>query len=62
MARSPLMHLMIKAADKAARGLKRDFSEIEHLQVSRKGARDFVTNADSDGRTNHQRRAGRGAA
>ncbi|MDA9009494.1 inositol monophosphatase, partial [Alphaproteobacteria bacterium] len=39
MARSPLMHLMIKAADKAARGLKRDFSEIEHLQVSRKGAR-----------------------
>ncbi len=46
MARSPLMHLMIKAADKAARGLRRDFNEIEHLQVSRKGAKDFVTNAD----------------
>ena len=46
MARSPLMHLMIKAADKAARGLRRDFNEIEHLQVSRKGAKDFVTYAD----------------
>ena len=46
MARSPLMNRMIKAADRAARGLRHDFNEIEHLQVSRKGARDFVTNAD----------------
>jgi myo-inositol-1(or 4)-monophosphatase len=46
MARSPLMNRMVKAADKAARGLRHDFSEIEYLQVTRKGAKDFVTNAD----------------
>jgi myo-inositol-1(or 4)-monophosphatase len=37
---------MIKAAQKAARALKRDFGEIEHLQVSLKGPGDFVTAAD----------------
>jgi myo-inositol-1(or 4)-monophosphatase len=37
---------MIKAADKAARGLKRDFGEVENLQVSRKGPADFVSAAD----------------
>jgi myo-inositol-1(or 4)-monophosphatase len=44
--RSPLLNVMIRAADKAARGLKRDFGEVENLQVSRKGPADFVSQAD----------------
>ena len=38
---------MVKAAEKAAKGLKRDFGEVEHLQVSRKGPGDFVSTADT---------------
>ena len=34
------------AARKASRGLIRDFGEVEHLQVSRKGPADFVTASD----------------
>ncbi|MEL6979726.1 MAG: inositol monophosphatase family protein [Pseudomonadota bacterium] len=37
---------MIAAARKAARGLTRDFGEVENLQVSVKGAGDFVSAAD----------------
>ncbi|HUF87010.1 MAG TPA: inositol monophosphatase family protein [Thermohalobaculum sp.] len=37
---------MIKAARKAARRLVRDFGEVEQLQVSVKGAGDFVSAAD----------------
>lgn len=37
---------MIQAARKAARRLVRDFGEVENLQVSVKGAGDFVSNAD----------------
>ena len=44
--RSALVNVMIKAAEKAAKGLRRDFGEIEHLQVSRKGPADFVSTAD----------------
>ena len=44
--RSPLITVMAAAADKAARSLIRDFSEVEHLQVSRKGPGDFVSAAD----------------
>ncbi|MCB2109308.1 MAG: inositol monophosphatase [Rhodobacteraceae bacterium] len=44
--RSATINVMIAAAEKAARGLKRDFGEIEHLQVSRKGPGDFVSAAD----------------
>ena len=44
--RSPLINVMTAAALKAARGLIRDFGEIEHLQVSVKGPGDFVTQAD----------------
>lgn len=44
--RSPLLNVMTRAADKAARGLKRDFGEVEQLQVSQKGPADFVSNAD----------------
>ena len=44
--RSPLINVMTRAADKAARGLKRDFGEVEQLQVSLKGPGDFVSTAD----------------
>jgi len=43
---SALLNVMIDAARKAARGLARDFGEVTELQVSKKGAGDFVTNAD----------------
>ena len=46
MAGSANVNLMIKAARKAARGLLRDFGEVENLQVSVKGVGDFVSNAD----------------
>lgn len=46
MIRSPLMTVMTDAVMKAARNLKRDFGELENLQVSRKGPGDFVTMAD----------------
>ena len=44
--RSAILTVMIQAAEKAARALKRDFGEIENLQVSRKGPADFVSAAD----------------
>ena len=40
------MNVMIKAARKAGRSLVKDFREVENLQVSVKGAGDFVTRAD----------------
>lgn len=43
---SPTLNVMIKAARKAARRLVRDFGEVENLQVSMKGAGDFVSAAD----------------
>jgi myo-inositol-1(or 4)-monophosphatase len=46
MLKSALLNVMIKAARKAARTLKRDFGEIENLQVSLKGPANFVTAAD----------------
>jgi myo-inositol-1(or 4)-monophosphatase len=46
MVRSALMNVMTAAARKAARSLKRDFGEVEHLQVSLKGPANFVTAAD----------------
>ena len=46
MARSALLNVMVQAAQKAARGLMRDFGEVENLQVSLKGPGDFVTAAD----------------
>ena len=48
MAQSALINAMRKAAEKAARGLIRDFGEVENLQVTRKGVGNFVTNADMD--------------
>jgi myo-inositol-1(or 4)-monophosphatase len=43
---SGLMRVMEKAARKAGQRLRRDFGEVEHLQVSRKGPADFVSKAD----------------
>ena len=40
------LNLMIKAAEKAAKSVIRDFGEVEKLQVSKKGPRDFVTKTD----------------
>ena len=37
---------MIKAAEKASKVIIRDFGELENLQVSRKGPKDFVTKTD----------------
>ena len=36
--RSATINVMVKAAHKAARGLVRDFGEVEQLQVSQKGS------------------------
>jgi myo-inositol-1(or 4)-monophosphatase len=44
--RSPVINVMAAAALKAARGLIRDFGEVEQLQVSIKGPGDFVSTAD----------------
>src|SRR6266536_714697 len=46
MLQSALLNVMVRAAHKAARGLKRDFGEVERLQVSLKGPANFVTAAD----------------
>ncbi|WCR10563.1 inositol monophosphatase [Paracoccus stylophorae] len=42
------LNIMIKAARKAGRALVKDFREVENLQVSVKGAGDFVTRADRE--------------
>jgi len=46
MALSGLIRVMERAARKAGQRLRRDFGEVEHLQVSRKGTADFVSKAD----------------
>ncbi len=43
---SPNLNLMIKACEKAAKVIIRDFGELENLQVSKKGPKDFVTKTD----------------
>ena len=43
---SPNLNIMIKACEKASKVIIRDFGEIENLQVSKKGPRDFVTKTD----------------
>ena len=46
VAHSGLITVMQRAARKAAPRLRRDFGEVEQLQVSRKGPADFVSMAD----------------
>jgi myo-inositol-1(or 4)-monophosphatase len=43
---SGLLTVIERAARKAAPRLRRDFGEVEHLQVSKKGPADFVSLAD----------------
>ncbi len=43
---SGIMTIMDRAARKAAPRLRRDFNEVQQLQVSRKGPADFVSMAD----------------
>jgi myo-inositol-1(or 4)-monophosphatase len=44
--RSPIVNVMVGAARRAARGLLRDFAEVEKLQVLTKSPSDFVSQAD----------------
>ena len=46
MALSGILNMMERAARKAGGRLRRDFGEVQHLQVSRKGPSDFVSKAD----------------
>ena len=46
MIRSALMNVLTAAVIKTGKALKRDFGEVENLQVSIKGPGDFVTAAD----------------
>lgn len=46
MAISGIITVMERAARKAGAKLRRDFGEIEHLQVSQKGPADFVAKAE----------------
>lgn len=43
---SGIIRVMERAARRAGGKLRRDFGEVEHLQVSRKGPADFVSKAD----------------
>ncbi len=43
---SAIITVMINAARKAGQRLKRDYGEVDNLQVSRKGPADFVSAAD----------------
>ncbi len=46
MVGSANLNIMLKTARKAGRSLVKDFAEVENLQVSSKGAGDFVSRAD----------------
>ena len=46
MLHSATLNVMIKAAHRAGKSLKRDLGEVENLQVSLKGPGNFVTAAD----------------
>ena len=43
---SPILNLMIKSCEKVSKVIIRDFGELENLQVSKKGPKDFVTKTD----------------
>ena len=62
MHRSALLNVMVKAACRAGRSLKRDLGEVENLQVSLKGPRNFVTAADRRAEAIAARGARQGAA
>ncbi len=43
---TPLINVMIGAVEKTTRQILRDFGEVDSLQISKKGAMDFVTITD----------------
>ena len=43
---SPNLNLIIKSCEKVSKVIIRDFGEVENLQVSKKGPKDFVTKTD----------------
>ena len=43
---SPNLNLIIKACEKVSKVIIRDFGEVENLQVSKTGPKDFVTKTD----------------
>lgn len=43
---SPMLNLMVKSVRRASSSLLRDFHEVSHLQLSKKGPGDFVSSAD----------------
>lgn len=47
----PIIYIMERAAKKAGQSILRDFNEVENLQVSKKGPRDFVSAADTRAET-----------
>ncbi|MDW4496642.1 inositol monophosphatase family protein [Sulfitobacter sp. D35] len=51
MVGSANLNIMMKAARRAGRALVKDFREVENLQVSMKGAGDFVSRADMTSET-----------
>ena len=53
---SGLMTIMDRAVRKAGPRLRRDFNEVQQLQVSRKGPADFVSMADQRAEQTHLRR------
>lgn len=46
MTQSANLNVMTAAVLKAAKGLQRDFGEVDQLQISRKGTSNFVTKSD----------------
>ncbi len=46
MAQSPILNVMTRAVERAAPGIRRDFGELDKLQISKKGVQNFVTNTD----------------
>ena len=42
------LNIMIKAVEKASKCIIRDFGEVEKLQVTKKGPKDFVTKTDKN--------------
>ncbi len=55
--RSPILNVMANAALKAARGLLRDFGEVEQLQVSVKGPGRIRLDRRPQGRAHAQDRS-----
>lgn len=43
---TPIINVIIAAIEKATKRLRRDFMEVENLQVTKKGPGDFVSSAD----------------